>query len=364
MWAVTPQFLEALRYPHRIRTTLTITAPGGAPETINIKAGTISVDGNSRVRRRATLTLEGDSSVYETLATPGTLFEISHGIVLGRNNTEMIPVFAGELLDGSQTFGDGTISITLVDHANWLARTRYVTPYAPTSATARTTAITALVEAAKPGTSVTNESSDTGTIGSSQVWTEGPLDTISDLARDGGTEAYFQPDGTFLIRDLRTLTSPSVWTAGSGDAGVIISAERVRSMDRLYNTVVVRPATTDGSQTWAQQVAAITDTADPRHPDHIGTVPYFWASPTAATAGAALAAAERILDRVKGSYETLTLGMITNPALEANEPIRVITPKINTQPALIFQHFIDSFTLDLVTGASTMSTRSQVATDE
>lgn len=35
------------------------------------------------------------------------------------------------------------------------------------------------------------------------------------------------------------------------------------------------------------------------------------------------------------------------------------TPQVNTDPAQIFQHFIDSFSLDLVTGSMTLATRSQ-----
>ena len=130
-------------------------------------------------------------------------------------------------------------------------------------------------------------------------------------------------------------------------------------MDRLYNTVVVRPSTTDGSQTWTQQVVQITDTTNPRHPDKIGVVPYFWSSPTIQNAGQAITAAYTILFRVLGTTETLDLGLISNPALDGNDVIRVITPQVNQDPADIFQHFVDTFTLDLVTGSMSLGTRSQ-----
>jgi hypothetical protein len=51
--------------------------------------------------------------------------------------------------------------------------------------------------------------------------------------------------------------------------------------------------------------------------------------------------------------------MISNPALEGNDAIRVVTPAVNTDPANIFQHFVDSFTLDLVSGSMNLSTRAQ-----
>lgn len=363
MYSVSSRFLTALTKPHKLVTVCTVTTPDDEILTVDLKAGSISVDGASRIRRRGTLTAVGGSDVFETITTPGALFQITHGINFG-SSSELVPVFTGELLSGSQKFGDGTIGFTVVDRAQWLSRTRFLTPYAPLSSLTRVAAITAVVQAAIPGVTVTNTSSDVGTIGSAQVWTDGPLDVISDLTRDGGTEAFFGPDGVFTIRDQATSTSTPVWTASSGDGGVLTSAERTRPIDRMFNTVVVRPAATDASQTWTQQAAQISDTSNPRHPDYVGVVPYFWSSPTLLTTADASLAAQRILDKTLGTTETLALELISNPALEANESIRVITPLINLEPAQIFQHFIDSFTLDLRTGGMSVATRSQgVVTD-
>lgn len=362
MWAVSEQFLQALKAPHKISSILTVTVPGGTPVTVPIKAGNIQVDSGARIRRRGSLTLRGDSSIYELVATPGAVFNISHGLVMG-NVTELVPVFSGEATQPAQSFGDGEISLTLADNANWLARTRFVTPYAPLPTTTRVAAIAAVVTTARPGTPVVNESNDSGTIGSAQVWSEGPLDVVADLTRDGGTEAYFRPDGVFVIRDQRTTLTPAVWTINSGSNGTLTAVERTRDSDRLYNMVVVRPSAADNSQKWVQQIAQVTDPNHPRYNGKIGDAPYFWSSPTAKTAGAALTAARTILDRVLGTTETLALGSIANPALEANDVIRVITPPINTEPAQVFQHFIDSFSFDLASGAMSMNTRSQAVTD-
>jgi hypothetical protein len=65
-----------------------------------------------------------------------------------------------------------------------------------------------------------------------------------------------------------------------------------------------------------------------------------------------------------GTVETLAITSIANPALEANDSLRVITPRLNNEPAKIFQHFIDSYSLNLMTGDMNMATRSQVVTDD
>lgn len=364
MWTVSDRFLEALKGPHKYKTTCTVTVPGGSAEAVNVEAGVLAVDGSARVRRRINnLVITGDTAVYELAATPGAVFDISHGLSYGASD-ELVPIFHGEALTPAQGFGDGKITLSLVDLGNWLARCRFLAPYAPTAATTRVAAITAVVQGAISSATVTNASSDTGTIGSAQVWTEGPLDVISDLTRDGSTDGYFLPDGTFTIRNKATTSTPYVWSAGSGDGGVLLSATRARPNDRLYNTVVVRPSAADGSQTWTQQTAQVTDSTHPRHPSKIGVVPYFYASPSIASAAAALSVAQAQLDRVLGTTETLSLESIANPALEAGDSIRVITPRINTEDAKIFQHFIDSFTLNLATGSMNLETRSQVATDE
>jgi hypothetical protein len=63
---------------------------------------------------------------------------------------------------------------------------------------------------------------------------------------------------------------------------------------------------------------------------------------------------------VQGTAETLSLGALSNPALEAGDPIRVITPQLGQDAGTAFQHYVDLFTLDLIGGAMTCQTRSQV----
>lgn len=355
MQAVTNQFLQALLYPHRLVSNFTYTVPGGSPVSLVVQSGSVSVDTSQRVRRTAQLVVYGLQTDFAAMTTPGAVFHIDHGLDYGSGQTELVPVFHGEQINAEQKIGDGTISLTLSDHSNWLDRVRFITPYAPLASTLRTLAITSIVTAARPGTVVVVTATDTGTIGSQNVWTDSRLDAITSLCRDGAMDAYFQPDGSYLICDSPDQNTMSSWTA----SGVLESGSRKRPMDKMYNTVVVRPGATDGSQTWPQQVAQITDTTNPRHPNYIGVVPYFWSSPTITNSGQALRSAQAILFRVMGTTETLTLGMISNPALEGNDAIRVVTPSVNTDPANIFQHFIDAFTLDLVTGSMNLGTRSQ-----
>lgn len=361
MWSVTSRFLESLGRPQKRVTEVTVTVPGGDPLTLQLKSGSVSVDQAARVRRKATLEVIGSPSDYAAICTDGALIEASHGLWYG-NESETVPVFAGELIDGTQQLGDGTISFACADLWTWIMRCRFVTPYSPTSSLTRRAVIAAVVLAARPGTTITDTATDTGTVGTA-VWEDSRGDCIIDLATAGLMEAFFAPDGSFIIRDQATLTSSPVWSITSGQGGTLKSASRRRPKNRLYNSVQVKPSAADGSQTWAAQTATITDTASPRHPNYIGLSTYKYANPTIPTAAAALAVATRKLALFEGDSETLSLGAVSNPALEGGDVVRVVTPTINEEPAQIFQHFLDSFSIDLSTGDMRAETRSQVVTD-
>ena len=358
VWPTSERWNRALGKPHDVATVVTFAPPGGSAVELSLKAGSVSGDSQSNYRRTGSLSLFGNRADFEMLTLPGGVVHIDHGINFG-STTELVPVFHGEIVDGSQQLGDGSISVRVADLGKWLERARFLTPFTPTAGTQRKSVIATAVIDARPGTTVTVTATDAGVV-QSGTWQDSRLDMIKDLRTDGAMEAFFLPDGTYLIRDQLTMSSPPVWSITPGQTGVLKSVSRRRPMDKTYNTVVVRPSSSDGSQTWVQQVAQVTAVNHPRHPSKIGVVPYFWSSPTTTTAGAALTAAYNILDRVLGTTETLELGLLSNAALEPGDPIRVVTPQVGLEPADIYQHYVDSFSLDLRSGDMSIATRSQV----
>lgn len=356
MWSVSERFLDAIRGPHKTLTVLTVTPPGGDAVSLDVKAASYSVDGSSRTRRTANLVVFGDAATFALVSTPGAVFRLSYGILFG-NSSEIVPVLTGEATVLSQDFADGTVKFSLADFGSWLARNRFITPYQPSAGSSRVDVIEDVVSSAGiTGLGpVVNVSSDVGVLGGGRLWESDRWDVISDLTTDGVTQAYFTPDGGFVIADAPTSDDVPVWTVNSGTSGVLKSATRDRPLDRLYNTVVVRPSSTEGDQGWGQQVVQLS--GGDRDPARIGVVPYFWNSPTVSTAAGALAAGRRILDRVTGTAETLLVTAVANVALEANDVIRVVTPQMNLDPPLIFRHFVDSFSVNLMDGSMSINTR-------
>lgn len=360
MQDVSDRFLAALRKPHGIRTTAEYQVPGGDVFPLLVKGGSVSVDDGARIRRKAQLKVYGTTADYKRMTIEGCLFTVRHGVNFGGNDTELVPVITGEIVSASRPFGRsaGEVTLPLQDLGAWLARTEFVLPYVVAAGTARTQAIKNLVVDARPSSVVSDLAGAAGGyVGVDRVFTGSRLDAITQLATDGGLESYWGADGTYIIRTARQSTDSSVWST----AGTLISAERMRPQDKLYNTVIVSPSATDGSQTWTPVVVTITDPSHPRHPSKIGTVPYRVASPTILTSADAYNVAVNRLDKVLGTTETLRLGTISNPALEGGDVIRVTTPPLNNEPADTFQHFCDGLSLDLDTGAMRLDTRSQRA---
>lgn len=359
MQPVSQRFLDALGSPHRVETLLTATVPGGQPVTMQVKGGTVSADQSANVRRKTSIEVFGSPSDYDILTTDGCLIKILHGIKFG-GESELVPVFTGEIIEGSQELGDGSISFSGADLWTWITRCKFVAPFSPNPVLTRRQVIANLVTTARPGTLVVDTATDTGLIGT-VVFSENPADAITDTATAGLMEVFFAPDGSFVIRDQQTLTSNPVWTVKAGRGGTLKSAARKRPKNRLYNTVIVSPSASDGSQTWLPQTAQITDLNSPRHPSKIGVVPFKYSNPSILTGDAAMAVARRRLDLLQGQAETLDLGTVSNPALEAGDVTRIVTPTINEQPAQIFQHFTDTLSLNLGTGDMRLGTRSQNA---
>jgi hypothetical protein len=363
VWPVSAEFLAAVPAPHDTVTTVTVTPPPtgspvtapGPPVTVRLESGSVTADRSQRVRRTANLTLSGGDDLYEALSRPGATVTVRHGFSWG-DHTELVPMIVGELSSAAMKVGSGLISVNVADRWQRVDRSRFVSIYTPETWKPRVAVIGTAILDAIPGVTLTVLATDPGLTGTTQAWTS-RSDMIAALATDSAVDAYFAPDGSFVIVDAPDLTSPPVWTLKPGPGGTIEGIDRDRPLDKLYNTVVVRPGTTDDAQTWQQVEKSITDYESPRHPAYVGVVPYFWDAPSLITVEGAQAAAAKILAGVQGTTETLTVAAVANPALDAGDVIRIDNPLPSggTEPVV---HIIDSLTVDLITGGMSVRTRS------
>lgn len=356
MWSVTDRFKTTAVQSHQVASTCTITTPGGTGQDFPISAGTVQVDRSQQIRRTApSLQVKGGTAAYALLSVPGTQVLIQHGFIYGGTDRELIPMLTGELSSAALPLGDGLIALAVADRWQKLAACPRLYPYTPATTARRVDEIIAAVQGVFPGITVRNTATDTGTVGTAQAWTS-RADQVAAYATDGGMEVYFAPDGALVLRNVPKITDDPAWLIKTGPGGSLQALTRSRPLDKLYNTVVLTPATADPNQVWTQVIAQITDTSDPRHPNRVGTRPYFYQSPTALTLAQAQAVAAQVLTRIVGTTETLSLTALAMPALEGGDVVRL---QISADTGdLIVNHFLQQVTTDLATGDMSANTRS------
>lgn len=363
MRPISARFRDALGVSHRRATKITCTVPGGVPVDLRWTAGTVSSSKSSGVRYQASLTLAPTAGLdtFGLVSTPGAVFRIQHGIDYGAGNVELVDCGVYEAAKGAVSLGDGDIALSLVDMWQRLERCRFVSAYDPATGT-RAVKIAEAVTGAIPGV-VLEGTADGGVYEQGdKLWERDRTKFIQDMATDGSLDAAFDASGAFRIRP-EPIVEPTatVWTFRTGPASNITTADRERPFDRLYNTVIIDPL--DDTQAWDRQIVALSDPDHPNHESKIGPAQFFYKSPTLETAEKVLEAAGTIMQRVLGTTETVSLGALSNPALEVGDAVTVAHERTETDPGFQATHIIDSFQMDLRTGSMSLSTRSSALAD-
>lgn len=376
MYKVSDAFLPSLRLTHQITARAEITSASGEKTTLSVESGTVNATYQKGTRRTANITVQATSvengsiartaqQIEEMLKDPGTQVTVWAGVGTSALSMEEIPMITGRPGDVSWRTGDGAIDFSITDLFWRVTQGRFVNGWTPAKGTRRVSAVQDLMHEVAPNSETNITASDTGSIQSQGDWGENRDAAISTLCTDGNFDAYFDREGRIVIEDSKSSHDLSVWTVSAGDGGVLISADTGTSETRLYNTVVVKPSSTDDSQKWTPQMAQLT--TGPRAPAKLGvTIPYFIASPTASSASAALRIAQQRLDAVTGTTETLQITAIGNPALDEGDVIDVLIPsdEQTATQATLWHYYVDSISFDLLSGAMTVTARNESEVEE
>lgn len=374
---ISERFRAALGTGHKRVSVVTCTVPGREPITISEAkklpngrtgpgwtSGTVSSSNSTGARYQAGLTItpEPGADTYALVSTPGAIFTIKHGIDFGVDDIELVDCGVYEAAKPSVAIGGGDIRVSLVDLWVRLERNRFMAPHYPESGS-RAVKIAETVTDAMPGVVLAGTADGGLYEQGDRVWDRDRTRFIRDMADDGALDVAFDASGAFRIRNqpIVDAASASVWTFRTGVASNIISADRERPLDRLYNTVVMEPL--DDTQSWDRQVIVLGDTDNPLHPTHFGPAQFFYKSATLQTPAEVTTAGVAIMQRFMGTTETIGLNAVSNPALEVGDVVTVIHEQTDTDPGLRALHAIDSFQMDLKSGAMTLATRSSNLAD-
>ena len=154
-------------------------------------------------------------------------------------------------------------------------------------------------------------------------------DILKNLAKDWNIDMYFDPYGVFRTEDRKTDRDRKViWTFESketdddGSNGGIISLTRSFNDDNLYNHVII--VGTGNEKQVVRATRKVTNTSSKFHEDKIGNRVFLKESDNWKTQNEVDKALQRIWGRRIQFSETISAEVVCNPALEADDKIRII----------------------------------------
>lgn len=356
MWTVSKTFLDSIPAGSRVTSSATITV-NGVSTALDMDSGSVMVqDQNVHRTFRGVFShsVLTSQELYDLLSNEGAVLQVKVGFDWG-DTSETITIFTGRTSTAVRNHSEETVTLNAADYGFDLAQQTFEPSLTQPAGTTRRAAIAAIVSGGFPGVVITDTATDTGTLLAEQTWSGSRWDAISQLADDGKLQCFFAPDGSFIIRDQPTIGTP-VYLLRTSEGGTITSFDRQRPLDKLYNAVIVKPATTDGSQTWSQVTVEITDTASPRHKSKVGVRALSITNVTGGVAEATAVATAK-LKQVQGKTETVAMNAIANPALEIGDTVQIIAQAWNDTPTVALTHLVDGYTFDIDTWSMSIATR-------
>lgn len=337
-------------------------------ENLAVSGGNIVADVTADCRRQGTvdIVVDPNTSSDDILTVLNAVFDsevvVKSGLKYANGETELIPQGTFMIWSAQIDYEQGdVITLELYDRAKYLAQTNLIKMYDASGQTA-TAAIQALVTMGMPtATTVTfSPSLPIITLPGGTTYDGTNLEAILDLAEMLGAEFYFNTSGvpickpkTFL--SAATLPSASVFTADTGDDGVLIELGRTTSREGVNNGVGVYGGTSDSA---TPQVFAEVYDLNPASKTYwngpFGKAFKRIDRPELLTNADCQAAAQAELDRSIGSASHSNFQILPHPGLEPGDIITLEYPDLSTE-----LHIIDSIDFDFDEQSMQISTRGQ-----
>lgn len=359
MEAVSDTFLASLRYGHNLFTEATIIPPVGAPITLTINDGTVTVDRTADHRRELELVI-ADPSVYPMRVTDpvnvsGSEVVVKRGITLSTGDVEMaqLGVFRVESLERTLSAGKKTVTLTGWDRSMQVADQRFRNPRRFNAQTG-VTLIQLLITEVYPDAVFHVLTTDTTNIKKHHVdrdrWEE-----VQRVAAVCGLEVYADTNGEWVIQDIPDITTAMpVWIVDAGPGGVLVSASDTVSREGVPSVVVALGESVSGDDPPVISASPHGYDNDPLSPTYYlgayGLVPRFFSSPLLRTQAQADKAADKQLANHKGATRTISFEAVPNPALDAGDAVQVVYPDRSGE-----LHLLDALTIPLGPGGTMSS---------
>lgn len=337
MWPVSDRFMAALSSSHQVVSRVDVYRSGVLLlSDLPISDGSVTVDESSRVRRSCSITV-ADTSLApkdstDLLAPVGTELAVFSGIGFADGSTELVPLGVFRIISVSTSEWNGEVTVEAQDRTSALANDRFLTPRTTPATTGYVDEIAAMVHGTLPAVDVIDITGSTATLSDPATWDRDRDAAIESLADSIGAEAFFDVQGSFVVRPVVSIPAdPDAagilpnWTVASGETGVLVDVAGAMSAESVYNGVVVTGVSTS-SATAAPYATAKLTSGPFRWDGPFGRKPLFVSNSLIYTKDQALTAAKARLARLTALQRTLTPTTLPNPALDVGDVLKVVLP--------------------------------------
>lgn len=354
MYPTSDAYKAAIRSTHVAVSTAEVWAGSLKLLDLDISGGSVAVSANSSVRRSCTVTLStsrGSALVPDTgfdAITPfGNELRLYRGIQFADGSQELVPlgvfvitrVSVKDDADGVEMTIDGQDRSIIVANNSWL------NPYTVTAGSL-TTALTNLLQD-RYSNVIINFPTVAETISQQVLGLDSDNDPWKDavgIAEACGYDLYFDPTGVVTLERFPDRDSASVdATYSEGSDGVVLSLDRQDTVEQTYNGVVF---IAEGSAIDTPLRVEVWD-EDPTSPTYrygpFGQRPTFLSQSAVTQFATAQSSAAALLSKYLGAQQALSWQQIVDPALDANDVIRLVNTGAKVDRLVI----LDSITIPL-----------------
>ena len=371
MRPVSDTFAQVLRASHRSTARLTVMDP----VTFSVRAvlsgedgvaieGQVSMVRSRFIRRTCEVTLANPDggltpAVAGDLLGVNSLLRLERGVYLDPDTVEWCVL--GHFLLGRPRVVVNASGATAVvsgeDRAKLLVRSRFTAPTTYAAGTRLATVFQEQASAAGMGSAFYRLDDGGKTLATVRTFEEDESrsEALAGLARDYGLELFADADGFLACGPPPDPASaPVAYAYAPGDSAILLGLTKEWTDDRLYNHVLVTGESADPAIPPVRAEVMDTNPASPAYVNGpLGDRLYRYTSAMIVTAGQAAEVATNLLADVALIEESISLGSVTNPALEPGDAITVSEPLSRTEG----RYLVDEVEVPLGLGEQTLGTR-------
>jgi hypothetical protein len=293
--------------------------------SVAVESASINKDMGSAPRTTATVTVADTTPAIAPLLTPfnGNRLKLYAGIVYPDNVPETILIADLDIVRSSFNRPDSTFTLECADPSARIAGDTLPAPSALASISAQDAIANLIRRTAFHGTHALSDGTGAARPLSLDWQADGnPWDAAEQLTDSLGADLYFTPARIPVLRPLPTLKATPDATLYALADGTVTMIDSV--LERCPNTVYVWGAPDPGTGKQSRGLAMDTNPASPTYVySGYGRVVQIEDRPTPMSTAQAQAAAQALLQRIRGRTRTVTLQAVPDPALEPGDTVQI-----------------------------------------